>query len=83
VWVGGILQEAAQTAKKSPMFAGAYGQLAHRRGNKIATEAIARRLLAPCYHILTQLEAQQNPPEKARTGRARVSACASQHRRPA
>jgi transposase len=56
-------------------------QLAHRRGNNIATVAIARRLLARWFHILKQLEAQQNPPEKARTGRARVSACASQHRR--
>jgi transposase len=30
-WVRGILQEAAQTAKRHPMFAGAYAQLAHRR----------------------------------------------------
>jgi len=81
VWVRGILQEAAQTAKRHPMFASAYGQLAHRRGNNIATVATARRLLARCFHILTQLEAQQNTPEKARTGRARVSACACQHGR--
>jgi transposase len=72
-WVRGILQEAAQTAKRHPMFATAYGQLAHRRGNNIATVAIARRLLARCFHILTQLEAAP-PPEKASTGRARVSA---------
>jgi len=56
------------------MFASAYGQLAHRRGNNIATTAIARRLLARCFHILKQLEAA--PPEKASTGRARVFACA-------
>jgi transposase len=55
-WVRGILQEAAQTAKRHPMFAGAYAQLAHRRGNHIATVAIARRLLARSFHILTQLE---------------------------
>jgi transposase len=73
-WVRGILQEAAQTAKRHPMFASAYAQLARRRGKNIATVAIARRLLARCFHILTQLEAQQNPPEKASTGRARVSA---------
>jgi nicotinamide mononucleotide adenylyltransferase len=42
-WVRGILQEAAQTAKRHPMFASAYAQLAHRRGNHIATTAIARR----------------------------------------
>jgi transposase len=68
--VRGILQEAAQTAKRHPMFASAYGQLAHRRGNNIATVATARRLLARCFHILKQLEAQQNTPEKASTGRA-------------
>jgi transposase len=73
-WVRGILQEAAQTAKRHPMFAGAYAQLARRRGNHIATVAIARRLLARSFHILTQLEAQQNTPEKAITGRARVFA---------
>jgi transposase len=71
-WVRGILQEAAQTAKRHPMFAGAYGQLAHRRGKNIATVAIARRLLARSFHILKQLEAA--PPEKAITGRARVFA---------
>jgi len=71
-WVRGILQEAAQTAKRHPMFAGAYAQLAHRRGNNIATTAIARRLLARSFHILSELKAL--PPEKAGTGRARVSA---------
>jgi transposase len=70
-WVRGILQEAAQTAKRHPMFAGAYAQLARRRGSHIATVAIARRLLARSFHILIQLEAA---PEKASTGRARVSA---------
>jgi hypothetical protein len=51
-----ILQEAAQTAKRSPLFADTYGQLARRRGTNIATVAIARRLLARSFHILTQLE---------------------------
>jgi transposase len=71
-WVRGILQEAAQTAKRHPMFARAYAQLA-RRGTNIATTAIARRLLARSFHLLTQLE-QASAPEKAGTGRARVSA---------
>jgi transposase len=70
-WVRGILQEAAQTAKRHPMFAGADAQLARRRGNQIATVAIARRLLARSFHILTQLE---SAPEKASTGCARVFA---------
>ena len=65
------MQEAAQTAKRHPMFASAYAQLARRRGKNIATVAIARRLLARSFHILTQLEATS---EKAGTGRARVSA---------
>jgi transposase len=65
--VRGILQEAAQTAKRHPMFAGADAQLARRRGNQIATVAIARRLLARSFHILTQLEAAPAP-EKARPG---------------
>jgi transposase len=70
-WVRRILQEAAQTAKRHPMFAGAYAQLARRRGKNIATVAIARRLLARSFHILSQLEATS---EKAGTGRARVCA---------
>jgi hypothetical protein len=71
-WVRGILQEAAQTAKRHPMFAAADAQLARRRGRNIATVAIARRLLARSFHILSQLEAAPAP-EKASTGRARVS----------
>ena len=66
-WVRWILQEAAQTAKRSPLFADTYGQLARRRGRNIATVAIARRLLARSFHILTQLEAAPAP-EKARPG---------------
>jgi transposase len=69
-WVRGILQEAAQTAKRHPQFAPAYAQLARRRGTNIATW----RSPAGCFHILTQLEAPQKPPEKASTGRARVFA---------
>jgi hypothetical protein len=45
-----------------------------RRGKQIATVAIAWRLLARSFHILSQLEVQQKPSEKATTGRARVSA---------
>jgi transposase len=72
-WVGWILQQAAQTAKRHPMFADTYGQLARRWGSNIATVAVARRLLARCFHLLTQLEVQKAS-EKARTGRARVVA---------
>ena len=72
VWVRWILQEAAQTAKKSPMFAGAYAQLARRRGTQIATVAIARRLLARCFHILK--EVQTTTTGEGQTGRARNTA---------
>jgi transposase len=70
-WVRWILQEATQTAKRHPMFADSYGQLAGRRGRNIATVAVARRLLARSFHILTQLE-EASISEKAPTGRARV-----------
>jgi hypothetical protein len=53
------------------MFTSTYAQLARRRGNTIATTAIARRLLARSFHILIQREAA---PEKAGTGRARGAA---------
>jgi transposase len=72
VWVRWILQEAAQRAKTQPPFARTYAQIAHRRGRQIATVAIARKLLARCFHILTELEEPTS--EKATTGRARISA---------
>jgi len=50
VWVRWIPQEAAQRAKTQPPFARTYAQIAHRCGRQIATVAIARRLLARCYH---------------------------------
>jgi transposase len=60
------------TAKRSPQFAATYGQLARRRGTQIATVAIARRLLARCFHILK--EVQTTTTGEGQTGRARVSA---------
>jgi transposase len=52
-WVRWILCEAAQTAKRSPQFAATYQAIARRRGKKIATTAIARKLLTRAYHLLT------------------------------
>jgi Transposase IS116/IS110/IS902 family len=72
-WGRWILQEAAQSAKKSPLLADTDGQLARRRGPNIATVAIARRLLARSFHILTQLEAAPAP------GNSRPGALASLH----
>jgi transposase len=53
VWVRWVLCEAAQKAKRSPQFAASYQSIARRRGTKIATTAIARKLLTRAYHLLT------------------------------
>jgi transposase len=60
-----------QRATTQPPFAGTYAQIAHRRGRQIATVAIARRLLARCFDILTELEPTL---EEATPGPARISA---------
>jgi hypothetical protein len=57
-WLRWILCEAAQTAKRHPDFAAGYQRTAHRRGKKIATTAIARKLLTRAYHLLMDAEAQ-------------------------
>jgi transposase len=53
VWVRWVLSEAAQTAKRHPDFAPGYEDIARRRGRKIATTAVARKLLTRAYHLLT------------------------------
>jgi len=55
-WARWILCEAAQTAKRHPDFAATYQAIARRRGKKIATTAIARRLLTRAWHLLTEAE---------------------------
>jgi transposase len=52
-WLRWILCEAAQTAKRHPEFAASYQAIARRRGKKIATTAIARKLLTRACHLLT------------------------------
>jgi len=54
-----VLEEAAERAKTRPPFAGFYAQCAARRGRHIATVAVARKLLARCFHALTQLDNHQ------------------------
>jgi len=51
-WLRWVLNQAAQTAKRSPQFAPTYAAIAKRRGKKIATIAIARKLLTRAYHLL-------------------------------
>ena len=53
-WLRWVLNQAAQTAKRSPEFAGTYAAIAKRRGKKIATIAVARKLLTRAYHLLAE-----------------------------
>ena len=52
-WLRWVLCEAAQTAKRSPQFAATFQRIAQRRGKKIATTAIARKLITRAWHLLT------------------------------
>jgi transposase len=62
-WLRWVLCEAAQTAKRSPEFAASYQTIAEKRGTKIATVAVARKLLTRAWHLLHDLEpADAGPP---------------------
>jgi transposase len=56
-----VLCEAAQTAKRHPRFAAGFQAIAKRRGKKIATTAVARKLLTRAWHLLTDSERPQSP----------------------
>src|SRR5437868_9091153 len=56
-WLRWVLNQAAQTAKRSPEFAATYASIAKRRGKKIATIAIARKLLTRAWHLLNEMQA--------------------------
>ena len=60
------MNQAAQTAKRSPEFAAAYSSIARRRGKKIATIAIARKLLTRAWHLLNQMQTAEasTPPRR-------------------
>jgi transposase len=66
-WLRWALNQAAQTAKRSPQFAAAYAAIARRRGKKIATIAIARKLLTRAWHLLCEMEAADagTPPRRS------------------
>ena len=59
------MNQAAQTAKRSPEFAASYATISKRCG-KIATIAIARKLLTRAWHLLSQMEPDQagTPPRR-------------------
>ena len=56
-WLRWVMNQAAQTAKRSPDFAATYAAIAKRRGKKIATIAIARKLLTRAWHLLAEMQA--------------------------
>jgi transposase len=58
VWLRWVLCEAAQTAKRHPDFAASFQVIAKRRGKKIATTAVARKLATRAWHLLTDAEAR-------------------------
>jgi transposase len=57
VWLRWALNQAAQTAKRSPAFAASYQTIAKKRGKNIATIAIARKQLTRAWHLLADMEA--------------------------
>src|SRR6266536_2343538 len=71
VWLRWVLCEAAQTAKRHPQFAASFQAIAKRRGKKIATTAVARKLLTRAWHLLTDAERAAAPqPAAASAARA-------------
>ena len=74
-WLRWVLNQAAQTAKRHPDFAATYQAIAARRGKQIATTAIARKLLARAWHLLTdaQITAPQAPTPAVPTDREGVA----------
>jgi transposase len=56
-WLRWVLNQAAQTARRSPEFAATYQRIAKKRGKKIATIAIARKLLTRAWHLLAGMQA--------------------------
>src|SRR5690242_17736804 len=65
-WLRWVMNQAAQTAKRSPDFAATYSSIAQRRGKKVATIAISRKLLTRAWHLLAELQAADasTPPRR-------------------
>ena len=65
-WLRWVMNQAAQTAKRSPEFAATYAAISQRRGKKIATIAISRKLLTRAYHLLADMQADgtATPPQR-------------------
>ena len=65
-WLRWVMNQAAQTARRSPEFAATYAAISKRRGKKIATIAISRKLLTRAWHLLasTQADGTATPPQR-------------------
>jgi transposase len=61
-YVRWVLVQAAQIAKRHPEFAAIYQRIAKRRGTKIATVAVARKLLTRAYHLLADTDTHTQAP---------------------
>jgi transposase len=64
--------EAAHVAKQRPPFSRFFAETAQRRGRKIATVAVARKLLARSFHVLKEVNVGDDPD----VGCARMQSCA-------
>ncbi len=66
VWLRWVMNQAAQTAKRSPEFAASYAAIARRRRKKIATIAVSRKLLTRAWHLLSEMQAADasTPPRR-------------------
>ena len=71
MWLRWVLCEAAQTAKRSPQFAASFQRIAKRRGKKIATVAVARKLATRAWHRLTEADQAAAPQPAAPPAAAR------------
>jgi hypothetical protein len=71
VWLRWVLCEAAQTAKRSPQFTATFQRIANRRGKKIATTAVARKLATRAWHLLAGAEHAAAPQPAAPQAMAR------------
>ena len=79
-WLRWIRCQAAQTATRSPEFASTYQAIARRRGKKIATTAVARKLLSRAHHLLTDAEGTSTPSRPTARSRTARPAPADQTR---
>ena len=66
MWLRWAMNQAAQTAKRSPDFAASYQTIAKRRGKKIATIAVSRKLLTRAWHLLAEMQPAEasTPPQR-------------------